>query len=179
MTASPALWLLGVTAVALTAISISLVLRTLAQLGSRYHLRPDRHICVAIALVPWSVLLSYIIHVGYTTIRNEGLKLATAEILPSPLAFMVSNMAPLDEIPGVCLTDVQTLVCMLFVTYGFHVVRGHLIDIVRLLRLSYRRCLVPGEELQREIDSVVRSQRQPPPPPTHSAPASFLRRRKR
>ncbi|CCW67508.1 unnamed protein product [Phytomonas sp. Hart1] len=55
------------------------------------------------------------------------------------LSTFLKHRVKLLEKGGVNLLDAQIMMCLLYLGYAFALIRGHLIDIVRLLRLSRRR----------------------------------------
>lgn len=108
-----------------------LVVARLAQL----HLASTvTHICVAVAFLPLSAILSFVLPLAY----NTAVETVQGFARGAPgLAVIATHLHPLY--PDSSLLDVQAIACLLLCEYGFMVIGSHLVDITRYLKISRRR----------------------------------------
>lgn len=114
---------------------------------------PERHIAVTIALFPLACLAAISLQVSTSSILSGAADLTARNILPPPVAAVARLLGapPADA----TLTDVLLVVCLLQVGYGSVIVCRHLVDIVRLLKLSRRRLMRPENEKLKRMEGAI------------------------
>lgn len=115
-----------------------------------------RHLAVAVTLVPVAFILCMVLVVSYNGLGDTLHTFAKehqAE-LPRPLVYAAAAVRPLSG--NTTLTDTMWMACLLFTAYGVANVWHHMIDIIRLLKASRRRLMLPEmRELRREEEAVA------------------------
>ncbi|RNF27582.1 uncharacterized protein Tco025E_00143 [Trypanosoma conorhini] len=124
------------TALFLLGASMALVV-AVASWGRRCHV----HASVAVAILPLAALLTLAFTVSAQKLVEYVHETAQLGMVPSFLASMLRRVRPVAG-DSITLLDIQLVSLLLFLSYASMVVLRHLVDILRLLKVSRRRLFV-------------------------------------
>ena len=99
----------------------------------------SRHAYVATALFPASALLCLVL--GQIGPSLAAQLQAVGATVGGPIGGLLSDVRPLSNIGVVTLLDVECMTFFLLSCYGSMIVLRHLVDMVRILKVSRRRAV--------------------------------------
>lgn len=114
-----------------------------------------RHVAVAVTVVPLAFVLSTVLIISYNGLTDNVHTFAKEHQheLPSYLVYAAAAMRPLSG--AFNLTETMWMACLLFTAYGVANVFHHLIDVLRLLKASRRRLLLPEMRALRKEEAAA------------------------